>query len=159
MIVTAMNITDDLLDQSEVDWKSLLSGWVGLLPEEFTIWQVNRFGDVIAVLNDGAVYLLDAGAGTFDRVAESRDHFLEQMDRGENADNWLLVPLVDACVAAGLVPLRRQCYGWKMPMLGGSYSLDNVGLIDLAEYHFFLSDVWRQTKDLPDGTRIRVVVK
>ena len=64
-----MNINDYLLDQSGTDWQQLLSGWAGLLPAEFTIWLVSRFGNVIAIFDDGSVHLLDVGNGIFDRIA------------------------------------------------------------------------------------------
>jgi hypothetical protein len=59
----AMNIKDYLIDQSGKDWQELLCGWAEILPPVFTIWLVNRFGDVILVTDDGSVHLLDIGGG------------------------------------------------------------------------------------------------
>ncbi len=67
--------------------------------------------------------------------------------------------LVDASVDAGMRLLPDQCYGYKIPpILGGSYSLENVEVTDLSVHYAFLADIWRQTKDVPNGTKIRVVV-
>jgi hypothetical protein len=155
-----MNINDYLIDHVGKDWRALLSGWAEVLPSSFTVRLVNRFGDVFAELDDGSIHLLDIEAGTFRRIAENREHFADEIEAGENANNWLLIPLVDRCVAAGLVLRADQCYGYKMPpMLGGEYVVGNVATVDLAEHYSFLADVWRQTKDWPDGTQVKIVIK
>ena len=58
-----MNINDYLIDQRSKNWPQLLSGWGGTIPEAFTLWLVNRFGDAFLVVDDGSVHMLDAGAG------------------------------------------------------------------------------------------------
>jgi hypothetical protein len=53
-----------------------------------------------------------------------------------------------------------QCYGYKIPpFLGGESTVGNTVTIDLVENYSFLADLWQQTKELPDGTRVRLVVK
>ena len=156
----AMNIKDYLIDQSGKDWQELLCGWAEILPPVFTIWLVNRFGDVILVTDDGSVHLLDIGGGRFERIADSKDHLADQADTDERANNWLLIPLVDQCLRAGLVLGPGKCYGYKIPpFLGGEYTVGNTAVIDLAENYSFLADLWQQTKELPDGTRVKLVVK
>ena len=154
-----MDVHDYLIDQSGKDWPDLLSGWSDTLPSEFTVWLVNRFGDVFVVFEDGSVHVLDVGIGAVERIADNRDHFADQIDFGDNANNWLMIPLVDQCVAAGLTLAANQCYGYKIPpILGGQYSVENVEPTDLSVHYSLLADIFRQTKDLPDGTRIRTVV-
>jgi len=155
-----MDVSDYLIDQSGKNWEALLIGWRDLLPSSFTVWFVNRFGDVIAVVDDGSVHLLDVGAGTFDRIASDREHFIEQIDNSESAHNWLAIPLVDQCVSAGLILGADRFYCYKIPpLLGGQYAIENVATISLEEHYSFLSDVWRQTRDLPERTPIRVIVR
>jgi hypothetical protein len=155
-----MNIRDYLLDQSGNDWQELLCGWAEILPSVFTIWLVNRFGDVILVTEDGSVHLLDIGGGRFERIANSKELLAEQADAGDSARNWLLIPLVDRCVRTGLVLGEGQCYGYRIPpFLGGEYTVGNTVTMDLVENYGFLADLWQQTKELPDGTRVRIVVK
>jgi hypothetical protein len=43
-------------------------------------------------------------------------------------------------------------------VLGGEYVADNVFSISLAEHYSFLADLYRQTKDLPDGSPAEVAV-
>jgi type VI secretion system (T6SS) immunity protein Tdi1 len=70
-----------------------------------------------------------------------------------------MIPLVDASVASGLTLAEGQCYGYKIPpILGGQYEVSNVEPTDLSVHYAFLADIYRQTKDVPDGTPIRVVL-
>lgn len=154
-----MNINDYLIGQEGVEWDVLLRDWTPPLPGMFTLWLVNRFGDTFVVHEDGSVNMLDVGAGSYQRVADSRDQFADLMDVDDNASNWLMIPLVDACLAAGMSPGPGQCYSFKVPpVLGGKYELSNVELTAMAVYYSFLGDIYRQTKDLPDGTVIKAVV-
>ena len=91
-----------LLDQNGIDWPRAFSTWSWLLPPEFTLWLVNRFGDAFLVLPDGTIHMLDVGGGTLTKVAENRDDFCNKIDESDNANDWLMIPLVDELVAAGL---------------------------------------------------------
>ena len=154
-----MEITDYLIDQPSYDWTSILSEWHWLLPPDFTVWMVNRFCDVIFVPEDGTVHLLDAGAGTVKQLASSREDFFRQVDLGDNADNWFLISLTDQCTAAGLILGQAQCYSFKVPpVLGGKYELENIVPTDLVVNFSFLAQIHQQTKDLPEGTPINLVV-
>jgi hypothetical protein len=154
-----MSLADYLLPQDGHDWSSFLSGWGTVLPQDFTIWIVNRLGDLVIVLPDESVHLFNVGLGKLTRLADSRDHFVSLIDEADNANQWLAVPLVDACVASGMTLGVGQCYGFKVPpMLGGSYDVTNFEPTSLAVHYGFLADIHRQTKDLPDGTPIRVVI-
>lgn len=39
-----MDVNDYLISQAGKDWRTLLSGWLEILPKSFTLWMVNRFG-------------------------------------------------------------------------------------------------------------------
>lgn len=154
-----MKIHDYLIEQGGKDWSELLSGWLGVLPASFTVWLVNRVGGVFAVFEDGSVHMLDVGTGVVQRLADNRDDFATRIDADNNANNWLMIPLVDQCVAAGLTLSEDQCYGYKVPpILGGKYEVENVSPINLSVHYSLLADIFRQTKGLPDGTRIKAVV-
>ncbi|MEI9976980.1 MAG: DUF1851 domain-containing protein [Ignavibacteriota bacterium] len=155
-----MNVNDYLIDQAGFDWPTLLAAWAEVLPETFAVWLVNRFGDVFIIAEDGSVQRLDVAVGAVDRVANSRDQFAELMDAPHNANNWLMIPLVDQCVEHGILLQPGQCYGFKTPPLfGGEYAPVNVAPVDLVENYAFLCDMWAQTKDLPDGSPIRLIVR
>lgn len=56
-----MNLSDYLINQKAHHWASILTDWAWLLPHDLTVWMVNRFGDLILVLESGTVQLLDIG--------------------------------------------------------------------------------------------------
>jgi hypothetical protein len=41
-----MIVDDYVIDPSDLDWAQLLSGWGWLLPPEFSVWLMNRYGDL-----------------------------------------------------------------------------------------------------------------
>jgi hypothetical protein len=154
-----IDIHDYLIDQSKKDWANLLLGYAEVLPSSFTVWMVNRLGDVIAVFEDGSVHLLDTGNCIISRVASSRDEFCTLIDLDDNAEGWLMISIVDQCRESGMHLSENQCYGFKVPpILGGKYEIENMEPTDLSVHYSFLADIYRQTRDLPDGTKIRVVV-
>jgi hypothetical protein len=154
-----MNLHDYLIDQSGNDWVALLKGWGSVLPASFTLWIVNRFGDLIIVLDDRSVHMLDLGSGQLSRLADSRDEFAKLLDIDDNANNWLMIPLVDQLVAAGMILTPERCYGFKVPpVLGGSYDLENVVTVPLIERYSLMADILRQIKDVPDGTPVKLVL-
>jgi hypothetical protein len=155
----ASSIHDYLVDQDGIDWTSALLGWAWLLPGEFTLWLVTRFADLILVLPDGSVHMLDVGAGTLERVANDRADFSKKIDEGDNANNWLKIPLVDECRAAGMRLKRGQCYGFKTPpVLGGEYSVENVGPLSITDYLGAYGSIHEQIRNLPDGAEVRLKV-
>ena len=154
-----MNVDDYLLDVEGVDWSEALRGWTFLIPSELTIWLANRFGDLFVVPDDGAVHILDIGQGSFTRVADDRDTFCRLIDQPGNANDWLMIPLVDRLVATGHLLTPGRCYGYRLPpLLGGGYDLDDIITLPILEHLRFHADLHRQLKDLPDGTRVRLVV-
>jgi hypothetical protein len=153
-----MDINDYLIDQSGKDWPSMLRDWTPPLPADFTLWLVNRFGDAFIVTDDGAVHILDVGAGTLTRLADSRAHFATLLDVGDNANSWLMIPLVDECRKAGMTLSTKQCYGFRMPpRMGGKYDVSNVEPTDLAVHYALLAQIYKRTKDLPNGSSISSV--
>jgi hypothetical protein len=153
------DINDYLIDQTRSDWDELLKDWAGLLPKEFTLWMVNRIGDLIIVVADGSVHMLDVGAEHISRIADNRDDFIVKVGDDNNANHWLAIPLVDACVAAGITLVAGQCYGFKTPpLLGGDYVMENMAPYSLAEHYSVLADIYRQIRDTPDRAQIELRV-
>jgi len=154
-----MDINDSLIDQSGKDWAAFLRGWGSVLPASFTLWIVNRFGDLFIVLDNGSVHMLDMGNSQLSRVADSRDQFAELLDVDDNANNWLMIPLVGQLVAAGMTLGPDRCYSFTIPpVLGGTYAFDNVFTVSLAERYSLMADICRQIKDVPDGAPVKLVV-
>jgi len=151
----ADSIDEYLIDQSGLDWPAILAGWSCLLPPEFILWLVNRLGDLFLVTDDGAVQMLDVGAGTLKKLAESRADFCRLVDEREIANDWLAIPLVDEMVASGMRLKPGQCYGFKTPpVLGGQYAVENLGPLSIADFLGAYSSIHEPIRNLPDGSQV-----
>ena len=150
-----MIITDYIIDHQDFDWSNLLKYWAWMLPEEFTIWLVNRYGDLFIVFEDGCVYMLDVGIGTLCKLAESRDDFCTKVSEGNNANNWLMIPLIDELEEIGKKLLRGKCYSFVIPpALGGDYTIENTCVLTIAEHYGVNAVINEQIKGLQEGTQV-----
>ena len=151
-------LTDYLIPHAGIDWNGALEAWSWLLPQgDLTLWLVNRCGDLFLVYGDETVHMLDMGRGTLTQVAADRDDFALKMGDPRHASDWLLIPLINQIVAAGIVLAEGQCYGYrKLPILGGSYTVDNFAPISVADFIGGCGTLHLQLKDLPDGTEVRI---
>jgi hypothetical protein len=144
-----MSIHDYLIDHRDFDWLELLTEWTWLMPNEFTVWLMNRFGDLFLVFEDGSVHMLDVGGGTLKQVANSRDDFKVKVDEDDNANDWFMIPLIDQLVAAGITLREGQCYSYKKPpVLGGDYTLENTCVFPVAEHYGAYGSIHNQIKNL-----------
>jgi len=150
-----MSVYDYIIDHRGIDWPSVLRDWSWLLPATLTVWIMNRFGDLFIVSGDGTVHMLDVGAGTLNKVADSRDDFASKLDEGDNASQWLMIPLVDRLTTAGVTLGEGQCYSYRQPpVLGGQYAVENVCVLSIPQHYGAYASIHRQIKDLPDGTQV-----
>jgi hypothetical protein len=151
-----MNLHDYLLDHAHWQWPELLQHWTWLVPPTFTVWIVNRFGDLFICLDDNSIHHLDIGAGTLKRVAATRDEFCNRIDDPEQANFFLMIPLVDELVAAECLLSPDECYSYRLaPAFQGGYTLDNLVVRPIAEHYNIFGPLHLLTKDIPDGTPIR----
>src|SRR6476619_1753634 len=145
-----MTLHDYIIDHRGIDWASVLRPWSWLLPTALTVWIMNRFGDLFLVLDDGTVHMLDVGGGTLKKVAESRDDFANKIDEDDNANQWLMVPLIDRLVTSGLTLREGQCYSYKQPpVLGGDYTVENTCVLPIPEHYGAYGSIHSQIKNLP----------
>jgi hypothetical protein len=151
-----MDLQDYLIEQSGLDWSRLLSHWHWILPQDFVLWFVNRFGDLFIEVSDGSINWLDIGRGELSRVAEGRDDFARLLDESEHANDWLMIPLVDKLVQAGMRLEPGKCYSYcKLPIFGGDYTVDNVVIKSLEFHYNAFGPIHEKIKDLPDGTVVK----
>jgi hypothetical protein len=124
------------------DWS-----WLRKL-DEMDIVRTTCFGDVILRGQSGEEYILDVGGGelrAFDeaekKLTAGEGNFIERMERH------------------GLKLSSGKCYGLKPHAVFKAYEPDNIYVATTSEYVSFMGNFYGQIKDLPDGTKIRVVVK
>ncbi len=156
MVVRAL--TDYVIALDGADWATALAPWQDTLPQNFTLWLVNKFGDPFIVDGNGAVHWLPLDQGALVSVAASRDNFASLVDQGSNFNEWFLAPLVDQLSGLGVHPTAGRCYGFVTPpVMGGAYTPENVSTPWLPEYYRLTAQFFRQVAGLPDGTWVRVV--
>jgi len=155
-----MKVQDYLIDHSGFDWAHLVSGWEWLLPPEFTVWLMNRYGDLFLILADGGVNMLDTGDGSVTKLADNRDEFAQRIDEEGNAEDWLMIPLVDRLVAAGVLLKPGECYSFLTPpILGGDYDVANTVVLPISEHFGVYGSYHQQLRGVPDGTKVVIRVQ
>jgi T6SS immunity protein Tdi1, C-terminal len=154
-----MSLKDYLIEHGDFDWDRLFSGWEWFLPAEFTVWLMNRYGDLFLILPDGSVHMLDVGIGSLTKMAQSKDEFCQKIDQGNNANDWLMIPLVDRLTAAGIQLQPGQCYSLLIPpVLGGDYTIENTVVLPIFEHFGVYGSYHEQLRDVPDGTSVVIKV-
>lgn len=121
---------------------------------------MNRFGDLFITLPDGSVHMLDVGIGALKRLAEDRGGFGRMLDEGDNANLWLMIPLVDSLAAAGVRLKGGQCYSFVVPpVLGGDYSPENTVVLPVHEHYRVYGSYHNQLRGVPDGEQVTIDVR
>lgn len=155
-----MNINDYLIDHQSFDWAALLSDWDWLLPAEFSVWLMNRFGDLVLIADEGVILFFDVGVGAVERIANNKADFSQKLDAGDNANVWLIIPLIDQLNATGLRLNEGHCYSFLTPpILGGEYSVKNTVTLPITEHYGVYASIHDQIKALPDGAQVVMKVK
>lgn len=117
---------------------------------------LNRFGNLIVEAEDGRHWRIIPEELSCAVIADSADSFRQVADKDGFKADWQMNRLVEAATAALGAPGDGRCFCLKMPgVLGGEYSVANVGTIALEELIRFAGELARQTRDVPDGGKIR----
>ena len=140
-----MNIRDFLIDPAGMDWKKLLAYWVPPLPQDATLWFVNKLGEPFVATSDGAIHRLVVGSGDFERLATDRGDFARLLDLPGNANSWLRIQLVEECGKAGMSLKADECFGFKVPpRLFGEYVVSNLQPTNIYSHYSWMSHMARQ---------------
>ena len=131
------------------EWRWLLGGLPRLVG-----W--SSAGDLFYVDEHACVCRLDTGAGECEVVADSRSEFDSLLQDTRCLENLLMLPVLRAFESThGPLP-KGSCMSFtELPVLGGTYSVENRHAISIAEHAALTGDLHRQLRDLPDGTAIR----
>ncbi len=149
---------DDLtINVAPIDYNDVLSCWKWLTGDIKRIILVSVIGDLFLELEDGSVKWLNAGEGTFTKVANSVAQFQLLLQNDDNIDNWFLPLLVEKLITGGKVLKEGEIYSFrKPPVLGGEYSFDNFEQTSISVHFAFSGQICEQIKDLPDGTPVKI---
>lgn len=152
MMHSALLIFDDHQGSLASAMLSHISGYEDAVP-----FAADVFGDFWIVTTSGTV-----------RKVQTETLAVDPDDDRSDLNDWARAVLDDPDTEAG----ERYAFAWQekhgsihaghrlspsIPfVLGGSYSLDQVHAIHLAELYSFRTDFALQTRDLPDGARVEI---
>lgn len=102
--------------------------------------------------------MLDPGTGKVGGLHVSLEDFHET-ELHRNANQLIGYGTLRQWLASGQpAPRDHQCAGQKVPVfLGGTTDIGNLELIDMNVYWTIHAQLLAQTRDLPEGTRVRGV--
>jgi hypothetical protein len=152
----AMTLNDLTVNFTHLEREALLRDWQWLIGQQKQPILLAAIGDAyLQDTQDGTVHLLDVGAGELEQVAESVDEFRALLgDRQFVTDSFVPGTIVELR-GAGKTLGYGQIYSYKHPpVLGGSYSTDNLEPTDIQVHFSVLGQIHAQVKDLPPGTPI-----
>lgn len=136
-------ISCDCLDCAE-----LLSAWTWLVPADHTALMVGAFGDWIFGAPDRSHWTLCLLEGDYRQIARDSAEFNQLKMRPENLESWFKAGWVAIAARHGLVPRIDECLGWKVPpMLGGTFSVDNISIFPLRVYQSIQGQLHRQRRE------------
>jgi hypothetical protein len=149
-----------LLIQEELPVPDPLAEWRWRIGGGAKIVALSRSGDAFVSQSDGKVWWLDTGAGELEEVATSAEAFFELLADSSEANRLLLGAVVEQFIRLhGAFPAGK-CLGFtQLPMLGGSYALENRWLAPAIEHFGVTGSMHRQLRDVPDGTKVDIRVQ
>lgn len=132
--------------------------WSWLVADTFQPFMASASGDVFLEAPDLSIHWLDTGQGKIELIANCQEEFLSKL-RSDNGVEWLLSPVIDELLAAGVSLEPDQCFAYKvLPILGGTYTPNNMVPMKASEWYGFSGHVHRQIKNLPDGAKVQFSV-
>lgn len=157
MIITWKDLT---VKFDYIDLDRLMESWDWLIGNDKKPILMSSIGDLFLEDNEGICYWLNVGEGILEKVADNETEFKAKLKNEEIVDEWFLIELVSEIKRSGLELTEKKLYGYKkLPIIGGEYKPENFEMTDI-EVHFELSgQIHKQIKDLPDGTKVKIVTK
>lgn len=131
-------------------------GWTGV---EFTeVIAHSLMGHMLILDRVDAYHYLDPELGTVTLLGDEADANAH-MAKAETQAVWRADALIDAAVARLGRPSMGEVYSLKLPaLIAGDYAVENLIKLELVELIYLSGDIARQTRDLPDGVKVRLTV-
>ena len=135
----------------------LAEAWAWLLKEPFRPVLFSVMGDMFFEPDSGGIWWLNTGTAEITRVADSIEHFHEQL-RTELADEWLMPALVEQLHEAGKTPEPGECYTYvTLPVFAeGKYEVDNLNPVPAGEHFSMTGRILHEIDELPEGSKVKL---
>lgn len=140
---------DELLQAIRDDWS-----WA--MPPPQRVCDVNKFGNVLVLVEDGSVWHICPEDLEATEVAGDLAELESVRSDPEFQEDWAMTVLVEQAEAQFGAQPEGRCFCLKIPgVLGGEYSIENMATNSVPELVSFAGHVGKQIEDLPDGAQIR----
>lgn len=132
----------------------LRRSWVWALTDPVHILMQSAFGNILVACHDGTLWRVIPEELAAKKIRDDKN-FIAAFEDEEFRTDWFLEGVADAALAA-LGPLREgQCYAFKTwPIMGGSFTPDNLYIATTMDWLSLSGNVGKQIKDFPNGARI-----
>jgi hypothetical protein len=138
-----------MIDDVKKSW-----AWRGIYPKE--IIQLNAFGNVILKDKAGKYWRISPEELDASVIADSEKAYSAlRRDKAFMCD-WEMANLVKRAEKKLGPQPKGRCFCLKVPgVLGGSYTIENIGTISIKELIHASGDLAKQIEDMPDGAKIK----
>ncbi len=149
------------MDVRSISLNSLLKRWHWLCSDEYELLDMDEFGDLFLQSGDGPVLMLDIHRGELKELSNSVPHLEVDHQQEEGISNPFLPRIADQVGGAGQLSNPRKLYGYKVRpfTVEGVQHEAIVYVADLYEYLSYIAELECQLGNLPEGTKVKVVVK
>lgn len=156
----AIKLDDVTINLQGLDLGDIFSAWKWRIGDQKALILISKLGDMFLLGADDAVYWLQTDSGDLTKIADNLEHFEQRLTQEEYLDNWFLPKLIKQLHHAGKTLGPNKVYSYKkLPVIGGEYSIDNIDPTDISVHFAFSGQICSQIRDLPDGTKVKLIIK
>ncbi|RZK58982.1 MAG: DUF4262 domain-containing protein [Pedobacter sp.] len=157
--ILKVNVSDLVKDINKINLNDITTEWEWLIAGYKKVLMLTKFGDMFLQNPNDEVVWLDTGTGVVTEVASSIAEFEEQLNKDEKMEEWLLPNLFIKLQSLNINLKESQIYGFQvLPILGGTYTVENIKPIDIGVHFSINGEILRQLKNMPDGTEVQLKV-
>ncbi len=128
-----------------IDVISSAWGWIEITPT--TVVDINKFGNIIFMDTAKHFWRICPEELSCVVIAETQSEYSDLIKDEEFLVDWHSTVLVELAEAAYGPQIDGRCFCLKIPaVLGGAYTIDNIGTISLNELISFSGNVAKQIK-------------
>ena len=136
---------------------NLTADWTWLIGTDKKPILVSAIGDMFLKADNENIYWLDVGQGKLKLVANDTHDFRNKLTDIEQVNEWFMIDLTIELLSDKKLKDGQLFSFKKLPVIGGDYSVDNFEPADIEVHFCIAGQIHEQTKDLPDGTKIKEV--
>jgi hypothetical protein len=144
----------DLVSWNSVDlWRSEYEQ----AGQDFLFFAEDVFGEQFALKGD-SIYRFNPETAQAEEIATDLEEWADRLLANFNFETGYSLMHQWRQQQAPLLPTQRLVPAILFA-LGGAYSVENLHALDAVEGMGFRAEIWRQCRNLPPGTQVRLVIR